>query len=403
MDRFVDIGLTVVLVRGGYGLVGRHTMRAIPAYRGASGPVVKSVTGKSVGTAEPDAASARDRLGLDRLRFPSEYVVIIAFAIVVAGQIAEDLSDSSPLQMMPPLFSSPRWTLIAVVLYELLILRLVDRTVRRSLPSFERVLHLEPATFRAYVHRLRPPDPTASLVILAASALIVTVLFAGLSLELPLMNDPVLDVPLFLPPEPLAALAILAGYTMAGWAGLSLIYMTVSLGRALGELSRERIDVDVFDTTNLLPFGNIALASALAPVGIIGIFLIGLGPPTSWLSFSVLLLAAFASIVALLFPLRGIHRQMSDAKDAVLADLNAKIASVYYHMNRNDDDTSAIAVLNQRTNTLVPLRKTVQEMTTWPFADTVAFGRAVLIASAPLIYTFLNELIKVFWIAPLST
>ena len=41
-------------------------------------------------------------------------------------------------------------------------------------------------------------------------------------------------------------------------------------------------------------------------------------------------------------------------------------------------------------------------MTTWPFADTVAFGRAVLIASAPLIYTVLNELIKVFWIAPLS-
>ena len=52
--------------------------------------------------------------------------------------------------------------------------------------------------------------------------------------------------------------------------------------------------------------------------------------------------------------------------------------------------------------TLVPLRKTVGEMTTWPFADTVAFGRAVLIASAPLIYTVLNELIKKFWIEPLS-
>ncbi|MEJ7749350.1 MAG: hypothetical protein WKF56_08595 [Candidatus Limnocylindrales bacterium] len=41
-------------------------------------------------------------------------------------------------------------------------------------------------------------------------------------------------------------------------------------------------------------------------------------------------------------------------------------------------------------------------MTTWPFADTVAFGRAVLIASAPLIYTVLSELIKAFWIEPLS-
>ncbi len=378
-------------------------MRAIPAYRGASEPVVKSVTGKSVGAAESDGAPARDRLGLDRLRFPSEYVVVIAFAVAVAGQVAEDLTDSGPIQMLPPEFSSPRWTLIAVVLYELLILRLVDRTVRRSLPAFQRVLRLEPAAFRAYVQRLRPPDPTTSLVILAASALIVTVLFAGLNLELPLMNDPVLGEPLFLPGDPLAALMILAGYTVVGWAGLSLIYLTVSLGRALGELCREPIQVDVFDTTNLLPFGNIALASALAPVGIIGIFLVGLGPPTSWLSWGVLVLTACASIVALLYPLRGIHRQMSDAKEAVLADLNGKIASVYAEVNRKADDTAAIAALNQRTNTLVPLRKTVQEMTTWPFADTVAFGRAVLIASAPLIYTILNELIKIFWIEPLSS
>jgi hypothetical protein len=61
-----------------------------------------------------------------------------------------------------------------------------------------------------------------------------------------------------------------------------------------------------------------------------------------------------------------------------------------------------IAALNARTNTLVPLRKTVHEMTTWPFRDTVAFGRAVLIASAPLIYTVRRVLITVFWINPLS-
>ena len=41
--------------------------------------------------------------------------------------------------------------------------------------------------------------------------------------------------------------------------------------------------------------------------------------------------------------------------------------------------------------------KTVQEMTTWPFRDTVAFGRAILIASAPLIYAALAQLINVLW------
>ncbi len=382
---------------------------------------MKSVTEKSGRPAESGAGSGRastssgrgraralmpavgDRLGLDRLLFRSEYVVIIAFALVLAGQLVEDMADSAPLQMMPTEFSSRRWTLIAVVLYELLILRLVDRTVRRSLPAFERVLRLEPAAFRAYVHRLRPPDPTTSLVILAASALIVTVLFAGLSLDLPLTNDPVTGLPLFLPQDPLAALVILGGYTVFCWAGLSLLYLTISLGRALGQLCREPLEVDVFDTTNLLPFGNIALASALAPAGIIGILLFGLGQPTSWLSWTVLLLAACSSIAALLYPLRGIHRQMSDAKEAVLANLNARIATVYDEVNHKGGDPAFIATLNARTNTLVPLRKTVGEMTTWPFADTVAFGRAVLIASAPLIYTVLSELIKVFWINPLSS
>lgn len=382
-------------------------MRAIPASpRGASEPVVKSVTQEPISEAESGAPAfapaVRDRLGLDRLRFPSELVVLIAFAVVVGGQFAEDLMDSAPLQMLPPEFSSRRWTLIAVGLYSLLILRLVDRTVRRSLPAFERVLRLEPTAFRAYVHRLRPPDPTTSLVILAASALIVTVLFAGLGFDLPLTDDPVTKQPLFLPADPIGAISILAGYTVFCWAGLSLIYLTVSLGRALGALCREPLNVDVFDTTNLLPFGNIALASALAPAGIIGILLFGLGQPTNWLSWTVLLLAACASIVALLYPLRGIHRQMSDAKEAVLANLNARIANVYQDVNLKENDAAAIAALNARTNTLVPLRKTVHEMTTWPFADTVAFGRAVLIASAPLIYTVLSELIKVFWIGPLS-
>jgi hypothetical protein len=52
---------------------------------------------------------------------------------------------------------------------------------------------------------------------------------------------------------------------------------------------------------------------------------------------------------------------------------------------------------------LIALRKVVGDMTTWPYQDTVAFGRAVLVASAPLIYTALNSLINIFLISPLKT
>jgi hypothetical protein len=231
---------------------------------------------------------------------------------------------------------------------------------------------------------------------------LVTVLFVGLGSDLPVTNDPVTNQPIYLPGSGLQSGLILAGYAVVGWAGLSLIYLTIRLGRALGQLSRETLVVDVFDTTNLLPFGNIALAGALAPAGIIVIMLLGLGQPRTWLSWTVLVLAAVASILALLLPLRGIHRQMAIAKEAVLMNLNARIGHVYEEVSRAPLEGAAVPGINERTNTLIPLRKTVNEMTTWPFADTVAFGRAVLIASSPLIYTVLSELIRVFWIVPLS-
>jgi hypothetical protein len=88
---------------------------------------------------------------------------------------------------------------------------------------------------------------------------------------------------------------------------------------------------------------------------------------------------------------------MYTAKDAALSTVNARISDLYDEVSR----TSAIEPehatrLNQAIGALIPLRRTVHEMTTWPFRDTVALARAVLIASAPLIYTTLSELIKIF-------
>jgi hypothetical protein len=367
---------------------------------------VDRVTSSSGTEAAPvRAASIRARLRAlvrPERRISPTVLIAVAVGIVLLGQIVEDLADGQTLQMLPPITSARRWTLVAVVLYELAIARLLDQTVQRSLPAIERVLRIDAATFRSYVHRLEPPDRMINAVLLAASALIVTVLFVVLGLDLPMTDNPVTGQKLFLPTDGIQAFAVLAGYTVAGWAGLSLIYLTVRVARALEALSREPLEVDVFDTSNLLPFGNIALANALAPVGIIVILLVGLGSPTAWFSWTVLLLAAVASILALLLPLRGIHRQMGEAKERVLASLNARIRQVFESVDAVAVDGDQLKGLNERTNTLIPLRKTVAEMTTWPFADTVAFGRAILIASAPLIYTVLSELIKVFWINPLS-
>ena len=363
---------------------------------------MESVT-RSSGTDEGASARSRRRgLALRNLRVSPRLLIAVAVGLVVLGQLVEDLTDSQPLQMLTPIESSKRWTLIAVVLYELAIARILERTVQRSVPALQQVIRCDADAFRDYVGQMQLPGPTVGAVLLAASALITTVLFLVLGVDLPLTNDPVTNAPLYLSGGAAGSLAILAGYTVVGWAGLRLIYVTVRVGRALGSMCREPLEIDVFDTSKLLPFGNIALASAVAPVGIIVILLIGLGQPTNWLSWTVIMLAAVAGLLALLLPLRGIHAQMADAKEAVLADLNGRIRQVYDDVSRASPDSAQVPGLNERTNTLIPLRKAVGETTTWPFADTVAFGRAILIASAPLIYTVLSELIKVFWINPLS-
>jgi hypothetical protein len=336
------------------------------------------------------------------LRVPPAVVVIAAVALVAAGQVAEDLADSEPLQLLSPLDAVRRWTLILAVLYMLGISRAVDRFVKRSLADLDAAFHIDPERFRHYALRVRRPDVLVDAMLLAISGVLVVLLFGTMQTSLPI-DDPVTGQPVHLPTGVIGLFLIFAQYTVVGWAVLSLVYCTISRARALGQLSRVPLEIDVFDTTNLLPLGNIALATALAPAGIIVILLIGFGRPSSPISWSLLVLVTLASLVALILPLRGIHRQMDAAKGHVLTFLNGELRKVYEQVNLpGATDITETTRLNHRASTLVNLRKTVDEMTTWPFRDTLALTRAVLIAMAPLIYTVINELIKLFWIAPLA-
>lgn len=340
--------------------------------------------------------SLRERL----LRTPPMLVLGIAIVLVIAGQLVEDLADSQPLQLLEPTTAVRRWTLIVAVAYMILVSRAVDRYVQRSLAALDAVVHVAPERFAGYAAQMRRPGLAVDALLIVASAIAVVALFVVIRTSLPI-DDPE-GRELFLPAG-LGAFVVLVQYTLIGWAVLTLVYCTIRRAQALGRLSAERLEVDVFDTSNLLPLGNIALATALAPAGIVVILLVGFGRPTSPVSWGLLLLVTIASLVALLLPLRGIHRQMDLAKETSLATINAKLRQVYEQVNADTQTTTDEAArFNHRTSTLINLRKTVGEMTTWPFRDTIALGRAVLVATAPLIYTVINELIKVFFISPLS-
>lgn len=329
-------------------------------------------------------------------------LVVAAVALVAAGQIAEDLADSPPLQMLEPDTTVVRWTVVVAVLYMLATARWVDHAVDRWIVALDGVFKIDRARLERYTDGLRPPRPFVQIALFVVSSVIVILLFEVLRSSLP-TDDPVTHGQLFIPPMGPSAAVILAAYAVVGWAILSLVYATIQRAQALGRLSREPIEVDVFDTTKLLPLGNIALATALAPAGIIVILLVGYGRPSQPLSWAVVLLATLASVLALLLPLRGIHRQMAHARYAALARLNGHLHGMYDIVNSAGDiDMTESAIRNNKVAALTALRATVLQMTTWPFRDSLAFGRAVLIASAPLIYTVISELIKAIWIKPLT-
>jgi hypothetical protein len=329
-------------------------------------------------------------------------VVVVAVALVAAGQIAEDLADSPPLQMLAPESAVGRWTIIFAVLYMLATARWVDRAVDRWIDLLDGVFTIDRAQFERYARGLRRPRPLVQVSLFVVSSIVVIGLFEVLGSSLP-TDDPVTHRPLLMPAMGPSAAIILVAYAVVGWAILSLVYATIQRAQALGQLSHEPIEVDVFDTTKLLPLGNIALATALAPAGIIVILLVGYGRPSQPISWAVLLLAMLAGVLALILPLRGIHRQMSRARYAAIARLNGHLRAMYEEVNSGAEiDMNESALRNNKIAAMTSLRNTVLQMTTWPFRDSLAFGRAVLIASAPLIYTVVSELIKAIWIRPLT-
>ena len=333
----------------------------------------------------------RDRLS--SIAYP--LVVLVAVVMVALGQYGEDLTDNSANHLLTSPLALRRWAIIALVLYELVIARLVETTVRHSLSLLRPVVRIDGPTFAAYERRMNGLNIRVELLVLLAAALICALLFLVLGVE-PLADDPFSTQSVHMPAEPLGAALVLSGYIVLGWAGGRLLALTIRLGRELGRLSRESLNINVFDTVNVLPFGNIALAVALAPAGIIAILLIGLGAPSSVIGWTALVLATVASVLALLLPLRGIHDQMYAAKDQALEMLNTRITDIYDEVAAAPlTQPDRVTRISQVAGAILPLRKTVQEMTTWPFRDTVALARALLIASAPLIYTTLSEFIKI--------
>ena len=363
--------------------------------KAAPGQVGVPATG-TAGAVRAAAASRRLRRSTVFARARLIVMPILATVIVFAAQLVED-ADLQPVQMMPPNPYLARWAVVAMVAYVFAMFAFIEWLIDRSLVTVRPAVKIGDEAFASYRDRMRRLPPAVDVALLVTSAVVVVLLFVVLREEL-LQDDPLKEQSHKLPGAPLAAGVICAGYTVIGWAFLRLILGSARLARFVAKLTREPLEIKVFDTTPLIPIGNIALAAALAPAGVLIILLYGLGMPESTIGWSIVIEASVVIVVALLLSLRHIHAKMSAAKEAAEETLSVRIAELYEPVaNGLPAEANEVGRINNSINAVVLMRKAVGEMTTWPFRNTVAFGRAVLIAAAPLIYTTLSQLIGL-WI-----
>lgn len=335
------------------------------------------------------------------IRYP--LLVFACVALVMAGQWVEDALDTANLEMLIPASSIARWTVVILTFYMVVVLRLIQRTAAHTTYEVRSTVVCSDSVFDALARRMKRVHWRTDLGLAVLTTVVVVILFPILQSPLPVVRNPQTNALNYLPTDSFNAALVMAAYIVVGWSALRLTVNTVRLGKALGELTQQPLKINVFDPTNVLPLGRLALALSLAPAGIVLILLVGLGSPTGLISWSLFLLASLASVLALVLPLRGVHRQMLHEKQAALARLNHDLSGIHTEIMGSDPrDAARDAVLSTRTNTLVSFRKIVLEGPTWPFQNTLAVSRAVLVAGAPLIYTALNELIRIFVIAPLT-
>lgn len=336
-----------------------------------------------------------------KLRYPLLVAVVVIF--VTLGQMVEDSLDTPRLEMFGSGSALPRWTLSLLTLYMLVMLRWSQKTAVKSLREVRVAVQVDDATFETIRERMARTKWRTAVGLGVIAFVFVMLLFNVFGSPLPIVRNPETNALTFLPRDALSAAIVLVAYWLVGWIALSLMVRTVRLGYALGDLTRLPLRIDLFDTDNVVPLGRLALVLSLAPAGVFLILLFGLGMPTGPLSWLAFFLASLSSLLALILPLRGVHRQMDHAKRAALSDIHHELGEIHRElMPDTGTDATRTGVLSNRTATLVNLRKVLQEVPTWPFRDTLAVSRAILLAAAPLIYALLNELIRIFLIAPLT-
>ncbi len=155
-------------------------------------------------------------------------------------------------------------------------------------------------------------------------------------------------------------------------------YAVVVVSTRLSSIARRLSHIDLLDHAPLAPFTRLGLNNALLVIGglsISSLILIetGLGTVTLMIGVPVFVVA----VIALLYPVRGVHDRIVQTKDAELTTINAAISEQRASLLANASEFRRGEMAD-----LVAYRRLVEEVPEWPFT-TSNYARFVLYLMIP--------------------
>lgn len=338
-------------------------------------------------------------VGLQRLPAPYWLCIALCTGFLLFAQGVEytlrgaGLEDFLVLDRLPQRLAVP-----LVFLYILVAMPTLKAYTVEALTLLRPVVRISDREYDAFMQRMVCIDVRLDLFLLLASTLLVVVLLAVLGLPTPMGGGVT-----YLPAVWWQAGTILLGYSLLGWVLLLLLFSSIRLGSGLGELAQKPLTVNVLDPTHLLPFGQLSLRHSLTLVGLILVLIIPLGRPTEMIDYLVIVELSLGSVLSLILPLRGVHRQIRRAKSLVLRHVSDQFYQIQTTLvNDQKIERNELETLSKNAGDLDQLRRLILATPTWPFRNMAATVRALLTAMSPLLYFLVTELMRTY-ILPLLT
>jgi len=224
-------------------------------------------------------------------------------------------------------------------------------------------------------------ETLAASVRLSARWLVITGLISlALSFAGPYMVPPVPPTPW----SPLTWSPEVAWHRILGpatglwtwWLGYAIVTVSVRMSRIAKKLSR----IDLLDLSPLAPFTQQGLTNTLLVIGLLSISSLMM-LETGFEQMMILNGSAGLVLIALalLSPVRGVHRRICQSKEAALSWVNGEISKQLSAFENSDAGRASGEMAD-----LVAYRSLVESVPEWPFT-TSTYTRLILYALIPVV------------------